>query len=127
MFHDRPLPERFFRDFVLPVFEYCSAVWCSAVDAHLKLLDLVVSVARFLTGAVFECDIAHRLFMAVLCMLHKIRCNPMHPLNGALPGPYAKVRVTRGALVAHRHGGMINRWLHQKTRTLDDVIARNST
>ena len=25
----------------------------------------------------------------------------MHPLNGALPGPYVLVRVTRGALVAH--------------------------
>ena len=25
------------------------------------------------------------------------------------------------------HGGMINRWPHQKTRTLDDVIARNGT
>ena len=26
----------------------------------------------------------------------------MQPLNGALPGPYVPVRVTRGALVAHR-------------------------
>ena len=25
-----------------------------------------------------------------------------HPLNAALPGPYVSVRVTRGALVAHR-------------------------
>ena len=33
---------------------------------------------------------------------HKIRCNPVHPLNGALPGPYVPARVTRGALVAHR-------------------------
>ena len=36
-------------------------------------------------------------------MLYKIRCNPVHPLNGALPGPYVLVRVTRGALVAHRY------------------------
>ena len=36
-------------------------------------------------------------------MLYKIRCNPVHPLNGALPGPYVPARVTRGALVAHRH------------------------
>ena len=28
-------------------------------------------------------------------MLYKIRCNPMHPLNGALPGPYVPARVTR--------------------------------
>ena len=62
-----------------------------------------VSGARLLTGCVFECDIAHRRSVAVVCMLNKIRCNPMHPLNGALPGPYVPVRVTRGALVAHRY------------------------
>ena len=33
----------------------------------------------------------------------KIRCYPMHPLNGVLPGPYVPVWVTRGALVAHRY------------------------
>ena len=27
----------------------------------------------------------------------------MHPLCGALPLPYVPARVTRGALVAHRH------------------------
>ena len=58
--------------------------------------------ARFVIGGMFECDIAHRRSVAVLCMLQKIRCNPMHPLNDALPGPYVRVRVTRGALVAHR-------------------------
>ena len=36
-------------------------------------------------------------------MLYKIRCNPVHPLNGALPGPYVPVRVTRDTLVAHRY------------------------
>ena len=51
----------------------------------------------------FECDTAHRRSVAVLCKLFKIRCNPMHPLNDALPGPYVPVRVTRGALVAHRY------------------------
>ena len=66
-------------------------------------MDRAVSGARFLTGDVFECDIAHRRSVAVLCMLYKIRCNPEHPLNGALPGPYLPVRVTRGALVAHRY------------------------
>ena len=58
-----------FRGFVLPVLEYCFAVWCSAADTHLKLLDRAVSGARFLTGGVFECDIAHRRSVAVLCML----------------------------------------------------------
>ena len=74
-----------------------------AADTHLKLLDRAVSGARFITGGVFECDNAHRRSVAVLCMLYKIRCNPVHPLNGALPGPYVPMRVTRGALVAHRY------------------------
>ena len=52
VFHDRSLLGRCFRGFVLPVLECCSAVWCSAADTHLKLLDRAVSSARFLTGCV---------------------------------------------------------------------------
>ena len=103
VFHDRALLGRCYWGFVLPVLEYCSAVWCSAADTHLKLLNRAVSGALFLTGGVFECGISHRRSVAVLCMLYKIRCNPVHPLNGALPGPYVPARVTRGALVAHRY------------------------
>ena len=66
VFHDRSLLGRCFRGFVLPVLEYCSAVWCSAADTHLKLLDRDVSGAHFLPGGVFECDIAHRRSVAVL-------------------------------------------------------------
>ena len=84
VFHDRSLLGRCFRGSILPVLEYCSAVWCSAADTHLELLDRAVSGARFLTGCVFECDISHRRSMAVLCMIYKIRCNPVHPLNGAI-------------------------------------------
>ena len=102
MFHDRLLLGRCFWGFVLPILKYCSAVWCSAADTHLKLLDRVASGACFLAGGLLECDLAHRRSVAVLCMLYKIRCNPMHPLSGALPGPYVPVRITRGALVAHR-------------------------
>ena len=105
MFHDRALLGRCLRGFVLPALEYCSAVlFCSsAADTHLKLLDRAVGGARFVTGGGFECDISHRRSVAVLCMLYKIRCNTVHPLNGALPGPYVPARVTRGALVAHRY------------------------
>ena len=70
-------------------------MWCSASVTHLKPLDRAVSGARFLTGGVFECDIAHRQSVSVLCMLYKIRCNPMYPLNDAPPGQYGPVRVTR--------------------------------
>ena len=62
-----------------------------------KLLDLAVSGAWFLTDGVFECDIAHHGSRAVLYVLYKIRCNPMHLLNDALPGPYVPVPV------AHRY------------------------
>ena len=48
-------------------------------------------------------DLAHRLSVAVLSMLYKIRCNPMHPLYGALPVPYVPVRVTCGTVIAHRY------------------------
>ena len=75
--------------------EYCSEVLCSAADTHLKLLDRAVSGARFPTGDMFVCDIAYRRSVAVLCMQYKIRCNPMHSLCGALPGPYVPVRVIR--------------------------------
>ena len=102
VFHDRSLLVRCFLGFVLTVLEYCSTVWWSAADTHLKLLDRAVSGARFQTEGVFELDIAHPS-VALLCMLYKIRCNQMHPLNVALPEPYAPVRVTRGALVAHRY------------------------
>ena len=68
VFHDRALLGRCFQCFVMPVLEFCSAVWCSAADTHLKLLDQAVSGARFLTGGVFECDISDRRSVAVLCM-----------------------------------------------------------
>ena len=67
-----------------------------------KLLDRVVSGASFLTECVFECDLAHRRSVAVLSMLYKIRCNPMHPLYVALPDPYLPVR-SHGDVVAHRY------------------------
>ena len=59
--------------------------------------------AGFLAGGVLDFNLAHRRSVAELCMLFKIKSNPMHPLSSALPLQYMPVRVTRGALVAHRH------------------------
>ena len=73
----------------------CGRSWLEFHDRSL--------LAGFLTGGMFECDITHRRSMAVLCMMYKNKCNPMHPPNGALPGPYVPVWVLRGALVAHRY------------------------
>ena len=50
VFYVRSPLGRCFLGFALPVLEYCSAVWCSAVDTHLKLLDRAVSGALCLTG-----------------------------------------------------------------------------
>ena len=74
-------------------FKYCSPVWCSVADTHLKLLDRVVSGACFIAGGMLNCDLSHRRSVAVLCMLYRIRCNPKHPLCGALPVPYVPARV----------------------------------
>ena len=103
VFHDRSLLLRSFWSIVLPPFEYCSALWCSAADSHLKLLDRVVRSAGFLAGGVLECNFAYRRSVEELCMLFKIKSNQMHHLSSALPLPYVPVRVTRGALFSHRH------------------------
>ena len=81
VFHDRSLLGRCFRCFVLPVLEYCSAC-----DARLPIDTLIKVSARFLTGEVFECDIAHHRSVAVLCMrvIRAGTCNPMHHLHVVL-------------------------------------------
>ena len=61
VFHHRSLLLRSFWSFVLPVLEYCSAVWCSAADSHLKLLDRVVR--SYLRLRVTQC-----IILAVHCL-----------------------------------------------------------
>ena len=60
-------------------------------------------VPAFQLVVCLTCNLSHRRSVAMLCMLYKIRCNPKHPLCGALPVPYVPVWVTRGALIAHRY------------------------
>ena len=50
-------------------------------------------VMFFLAGGVLECNLTHRRSVAVLCMLFKIKSNPMYPLRGALPLPDVPARV----------------------------------
>ena len=71
----------------LPVFAVTVISQCGARLPILKLLDRVVRGASLLTGGMFECDLAHRRSVTVLCILHKIECSPLHPLYGSLPGP----------------------------------------
>ena len=83
--------------------EYCSAVWCSAADTHLKLLDRAVSGARFLNGVCLSvtllivdlwqfCVCFKRLDVTWCTLLMVLYLDCM-----------CQVRVTRGALVAHRY------------------------
>ena len=119
VFHDRLHLGICLRCFVLTVLEYCSALWWSAADTHLKQLDRVVSDASFWTGGVFKCDLAHRRSVAVLCMLYKIRCNPMYLLYDALPEPYVPVHVTISAVIEFRYTNPPPRcWTSQYHRTL---------
>ena len=43
-------------------------------------MDRVVRSANFLAGGVLDCNLAHRRSVAELCMLFKIKSNPMHCL-----------------------------------------------
>ena len=49
-----------------------------------------------------ECNLAHQQSVAVLCMLIKIKSNPMHPLSSALPSLCVPAWITRGTLDAQR-------------------------
>ena len=51
---------------------FWSTVLQCVADTYRKQLDRAVSGARFLTGGVFECNIAYRLFGAVRCMLQSV-------------------------------------------------------
>ena len=96
VFYDRSLLGRGFRGFVLPVSEYCSAVWCSAADTHFKLLDCAVSGAWSLTNG-----------------MYKIRCYLMHLVNGVRPDhrchcrlhavPWCHISILMRRLTAEPH------------------------
>ena len=47
----------------------------------------------FFAGGILECNLAHSRSAAVLCMLFKMKSNPMHPQSGALILPYLSARV----------------------------------
>ena len=48
IFGDHDVLLRCFNSFILPCLEYCSPVWSSAADSHLKLLDKILRACKFL-------------------------------------------------------------------------------
>ena len=94
IYEDDDILRRCFFSFTLPHFEYCSAVWCSAADCHLRLLDRAFNSVKFLLSDL-DLDIGHRRDVGALCLLYKILNNTDHPLHKFLPRSYQPARVTR--------------------------------
>ena len=86
-----------FYSFILPCFEYCSPVWGSAANSHLKLLDRAFDNIRFFIPTI-SVNLDSRRKQAGLSMLYKIFHNFNHPLHNCLPAPFAPVRRTRFSL-----------------------------
>ena len=126
LLHYRSLHVIYFCSFVLPVFESCSAVWSSAVDSHLKLLNRVVKNASVSNGAMFEYNRAHRQSVLVLRMLLEITSNSMYLLGNAsnilwvhcLCRVCRRMLLYRGALVSHKHSFVVPRCRTSQYRSI---------
>ena len=97
IFGDHDVLLRYFNFFILPCLEYCSPVWSSAADSHIKLLDKNLRSCKFLIPNL-AISLQHRHFISSLCMLHKIFHSPSHLLHSELPNLFRPRRVTRGSL-----------------------------
>ena len=93
IYEDDNILRRCFFSFTLPHFEYCSAIWSSAADCHLRLLDRAFNSVKLLSD--LDLDIGHCRDVGALCILYKILNNTDHPLHKCLPRFYQPARVTR--------------------------------
>ena len=84
-----------FNSFMLPVLEYASVLWGSAVHTHLALLDRIVGRCAYLMNDVVPCNLSNRRSVAGLCMLYKVCERVSNPLFACLPDPYRRERLTR--------------------------------
>ena len=87
---------RCFNSFIPPCLEYCSSVWSSAADSHLKLLDKNLRACKFLIPNL-TVSLQCRCFISSLCMLCKIFHNLLHPLHSELPNLFHPREVMRGS------------------------------
>lgn len=92
--YEDDITRRCFFSFILPHFEYCSSVWLSAADSHLRLLDRSI---KFLLSDL-NLDIGHRRVIGVLSVLYKIVTGILHPLCKFLPDFYQPARITRSSM-----------------------------
>ena len=84
-----------FSSFLLLLLEYCSPVWLSAADCHLRLLDGVSRRTAFMLEGVVLCNLSHRRGVAALCIFFKIYFREDHSLGIFLPEVFVPVRATR--------------------------------
>ena len=94
IYEDDVILRRCFFSFILPHFEYCSAVWSSAADSHIRLLERAFNSVKFLLSDL-DLNIGHRRDVGALCILFKVVNDVHHPLHTFLPGFYQPARVTR--------------------------------
>ena len=96
-----PSYTRWYYAFVLPILEYCSPVWGSAAECHLKFLERqVYAVARLCPDQTFL-SLCHRRHIDAQCMLHKVNSNSNHCLFSELLSASVRVRHTRAKAAAH--------------------------
>ena len=93
-FRDSEIIKTSFFAFILPCFEYCSVIWMSAADSHLRLLERALGSIRFLLPDLIV-DLHNRREISGLCLLFKIFNSENHPMKFKLPPPFAPGRVTR--------------------------------
>ena len=66
--------------YLLLCFKYCSPVWCSASDSHLKLLEYALNEIRFSLPDIWII-LEKRRNIACLSMLYNILHNIDYPLH----------------------------------------------
>ena len=102
--------------FCIECLDYYSALWCSAADTHLEIFDCVLtsqySGSFLAAGAHFsvELPIGDQLQHVVYYIVYTIRSIPLHLfVVNSLCLLCQCMRVTRGALLAHRYSRATSR------------------
>ena len=94
IFGDHDVSLKCFNSFILPCLEYCSPVWSSAADSHLKLLDKILRACKILIPN-FTISLQYCHFISSLCMFYKTFHNPSHPLHSELPNLFRPISHER--------------------------------
>ena len=68
---DQDVLWRYFNSFIPPCLEYCSPIWPSAADSHLKLLDKNLQTCKSLIPNL-NLSLQHQLSINLPCMLYNV-------------------------------------------------------